>query len=254
MKHFAILTSVCVIGLAVINAQGAAISYNFDTDQAYGKTVLNTSGNNLVAPGAVFTFDASTKAEGSAALRMQGTNGQAYGNLAATLDVGSISANESTQDLNGNGTTFTFQLRTDNTLGTLLNTEILPDIRLYAGGTLSAPDDLVARFYRTNLDDTADGQFVTIEQVIKDAGGALGPGYQTGYGDITKLNAVKYIEIVYSWSSASAPSGDSTFDVHLDDFQLSGPNVTAVPEPGTVSAAAGVMALGLSARRRRRTH
>lgn len=253
MKYFEILASAGVVGLAVINTQGASISYNFDSNQASGKTVLDTSGNNLASPGAVFTFDSSIKAEGNASLRLQGTNTQTYGNLTAALDVGSISANESTQDLNGNDTKFTFQLRTDNTLGTLLNSEVLPDIRLYAGGTLSAPDDLVARFYRTNLDDNADGQFVTVEQVIRDAGGALGPGYQSG-GDISKLNVVKYILIAYSWSGANAPSGTNTFDVHLDDFQLNGPNVTAVPEPGTFSVAAGLMTLGLSVRRRRRTH
>lgn len=238
-----------IVGASALATQAAVINVSLDSNQAYNKTVVANGGTNIVTPiyGGRYTFDTSIKAEGTASLRMEGQTGSNYGNLRLTIDVGSIAANELTQDLTANGTALSFRLRTDNLLGTLQNNQVLPDIKLFAGGTLATPADPVARFYRTTLDDSAGGAFVTINQPIKNANGTYGDGYQTGQGDITKLNAVKYIQIVYSWSGTV--TGSSSFDVHVDDFRLEGANVTVVPEPVATSLLA-VGALGLLRRRR----
>lgn len=233
-------------GMLALNGAGhaATLNYGFDAATAGGNVVLETAGNNVVNPvGGAFSFDTAIKAEGEASLRMQGETNQNYGNLRSILDIAAFSENGQGQDLAGNNTVLSFKLRTDNLMvdkstGQMASvtpsvSEVFIDIRIWAGGTASNPTDLAARFWRSDMDDNADGAFLRLEQVITQSDGTRGGGY-TGDGDVNLLANAKFISIIYGWSGSTFQDYRMQIDLHMDDLELSGPGVRVVPEPSSL--------------------
>lgn len=259
MKNFAILASATVVGFAAYSAQGAVISFNFDSDQAYGKTFLyNAPAVNMNPSGGTYSFDTRTepspgtyRTEGTASLRMQGQNASTFGRFVPRIDIGEVAADQvaKTQDLTGIGTQLSFDFRRDNTGLDLTTGQTYIRYNLWAGGTIGTPTDLIGHYSRSNTDGGAVGNFITITQPVTNA---TGTGFAPGWTvvDATKLDEVKFIDIYYLYSGGVTVANQVTFDAHMDNLHLSGPNVTVVPEPGALSAV-GLVSVVAMARRRR---
>jgi len=238
------LTSIMSLGLyvcAVSTSNAATLIYDFDAATVGGTTVLYTASSVANVSASSYTFDTSVKATGSASLQMQGqyVNTQTFGYFAPFINIGALSSNGSSQNLSLANTSMSFEYLIQNSPGFI--TQGAPNsaspniqIRLFKGGTGSgggAGGTQVAAYYTTaNAGNTGD-VFLTLSTSVVNGSGNLGSGWtlSTTFSDLAEIS---YIRIYMGWSqNATGAFVNSTLNYHLDNLQVTGAGVTAIPEP-----------------------
>lgn len=210
------------------------VQYGFEDAQIGGQPALLVATTHVQSNATRFVgIDSTDKTEGVNSLHLKGiSDGDQFGNYRNYVAVGLLGAG-GVLDLSANGSQLTFKVKVDNDLNGLTPVAgaIFFDIYLYAGGTLDAPTQVAARFWRSDLDPAAGQGWATATQQIKKANGAYGDGFQSADSNPSLLNAVKFVRIQYGWSHSTFTNKNLLFEVRLDDLQLSSDNVTAAPVP-----------------------
>lgn len=238
------LTSILSLGLyvsALSISNAATLIYDFDAATVGGTTVLYTASYVANVSASSYTFDTAVKATGSASLQMQGqyVSTQTFGYFAPFINVGALSVNGSSQNLSLANTSISFEYLIQNSPGFI--TQGAPNsaspniqIRLFKGGTGSgggAGGTQVATYYTTAGAGNTGDVFLTHSTSVVNGSGNLGSGWtlSTAFSDLAEIS---YIRIYMGWSeNVTGAFVNSTLNYHLDNLQIAGAGVTAIPEP-----------------------
>lgn len=226
-----------ILAVSLNSAQSAVMTYGFDSATVQGKTVLVTG--NIIATnvsGVGKTFDTTTKAEGTASLYLTGTGGSNFGYFSTPIKIGLLSTNGVSQDLKTLDANISFQYRIAN------NPEFThnlygsgdPNIRIRLYQSSDGSGNHVADYYTTTNATNTGGNFLTLSTtILASMNGTLVSGWSWGSGfgmnDLSTIGSVR-IMLGYSYSLTI---NSTALDYHLDDLQVSGSNVTMIPEPST---------------------